>query len=166
MQSEAIIAAIDKLAEKFGIAIDWTSSNIVPCVQEIANKYVAMKITSSYVWLGIGIACIIAALVFLLMSNRQSKSFDNYSQQCRQAEKENADAEKEDADDENLEMLCRKRDDAKEIGFWYYFAAVLFGIGGVVIIIPTIFTLVKYYMAPEIQVIEYIRHFVRWGTIG
>ena len=151
MQNDAIITAINTLAEKFGIAVDWTSSNIVPCVQEIANKYVAMKITSSYVWFGIGIACIIVAVVFLLMANKQSKSFDNYSQQCRQAKKENA-------DDEDLKMLCKKRDNAKELAYWYYFVATLFGIGGVLIIIPTIFTLVKYYMAPEIQVIEYIQY--------
>ena len=156
MQSEQIITVIDELAEKFGIAVDWASDNVISYIQEIASKYIAWKITSSYIWLGIGVICIIAAVVFLLMGNRQRKKSNNYSQLCRQAERENA-------DEEDIDALKDKRYDADQFMFGFYFIAALLGIVGFLIIIPTIFTLVKYYMTPEIQFFEYIRSMtLRW----
>ncbi len=155
MQSEQIIAVIDELAEQFGIAIDWASDNVISYIQEIASKYIAWKIISSYIWLGIGVICIIAAVVFLLMGNRQRKKRNNYSQLCRQA--------KENADKKDIDALKDKRYDADQFMFGFYFIAALLGIAGFLIIIPTIFTLVKYYMAPEIQFFEYIRSItLRW----
>lgn len=53
--SEEIIKILDALAEKFGLAIDWTSANILPYLQQLCGKYVTYEIATSVVWILIGI---------------------------------------------------------------------------------------------------------------
>ena len=53
--SEEIIKILDALAEKFGLAIDWTSANVLPYLQQLCGKYVTYEIATSVVWILIGI---------------------------------------------------------------------------------------------------------------
>lgn len=53
--SEEIIEVLDALGEKFGIAINWTSENVMPYLQQLCNKYVTYEIATSVVWMLIGI---------------------------------------------------------------------------------------------------------------
>lgn len=50
--SDQIIQVLDALCEKFGIAIDWTSENIVPYVATLIPKLVSYEIWSSVAWMG------------------------------------------------------------------------------------------------------------------
>lgn len=59
--SDGIIKVLDSLADKFGIAIDWTSSNILPYLQELCTKYVRYEIATSIIWLIVGIICLVFA---------------------------------------------------------------------------------------------------------
>lgn len=52
-----VVEVIDALCEKFGIAIDWTSENIVPYAQSLIDKIVNYKLYTSIFWL-----CIIPLL--------------------------------------------------------------------------------------------------------
>lgn len=38
--NNTIIEILNYLGEKFNIAIDWTSENVVPYIQELFNKFV------------------------------------------------------------------------------------------------------------------------------
>lgn len=53
--SEEVIKILDALAEKFGLAIDWTSANVLPYLQQLCGKYVTYEIATSVVWMIIGI---------------------------------------------------------------------------------------------------------------
>ena len=53
--SEEVIKILDALAEKFGLAIDWTSANALPYLQQLCGKYVTYEIATSVVWMLIGI---------------------------------------------------------------------------------------------------------------
>ena len=53
--SEEVIKVLDALAEKFGIAIDWTSANVFPYLQQLCGKYVRYEIVTSIVWMLVGI---------------------------------------------------------------------------------------------------------------
>lgn len=53
--SEEIIKILDALAEKFGLAIDWTSANVIPYLQQLCNKYVTYEIVTSIIWILISI---------------------------------------------------------------------------------------------------------------
>lgn len=47
--SEQIIQVLDNLGEKFGLAIDWSSKNILPYVNELMNKAISYEL-----WMNIG----------------------------------------------------------------------------------------------------------------
>lgn len=47
--SNQIIEVLDALCEKFGIAIDWTSQNVMPYVQELMKKAVNYELWTSIV---------------------------------------------------------------------------------------------------------------------
>lgn len=53
--SEEVIKILDTIAEKFGLAIDWTSANVLPYLQQLCGKYVTYEIVTSVVWMLIGI---------------------------------------------------------------------------------------------------------------
>lgn len=59
--SEEIIKVLDALAEKFGLAVDWTSANVIPYLEKLCGKYVNYEIATSVVWLLLGIICLFAA---------------------------------------------------------------------------------------------------------
>lgn len=61
--SDQIIQVLDYLGEKLGVSIDWTSENILPYVQTLCSNYINWEIATSIVWLIIGIALIILAII-------------------------------------------------------------------------------------------------------
>ena len=54
--SEQVIKVLDAVCDKFGIAIDWTSNNVIPYIQELGNKIITYDICVSIMWLVIGSA--------------------------------------------------------------------------------------------------------------
>ena len=52
--SEQVIKVLDVVCDKFGIAIDWTSNNVIPYIQQLGNKIITYDICNSIVWLVIG----------------------------------------------------------------------------------------------------------------
>ena len=47
--SEEIIKVLDALAEKFGVAVDWTSANVIPYLEQLCSKCVNYEIATSFV---------------------------------------------------------------------------------------------------------------------
>lgn len=64
--SSEIIEVLDYLGEKFGIAIDWTSNNVLPYLQTLVDKFIKWEISTSIVW--IIIAAFIIAIIIGLMN--------------------------------------------------------------------------------------------------
>ena len=48
--SEEIIKVLDELGKRFGIAIDWTSENVLPYAEELAKKFVNYEVATSILW--------------------------------------------------------------------------------------------------------------------
>jgi len=61
--SEQIIQVIDALCEKFGIAINWTSENVIPYIEVLCGKLIAYEIGTSIAWMVIMILLSIASIV-------------------------------------------------------------------------------------------------------
>ena len=59
--SSQFIEVLDALCNKIGIAIDWTSQNVVPYVTDLATRIITYEISTSAAWI------IIAAIVFLII---------------------------------------------------------------------------------------------------
>lgn len=68
--SEEIIKVLDALGEKFGIAINWTSENVMPYLQQLCRKYITYEIATSVVWLLIGI-CLLFIGKYLIEKAKQ-----------------------------------------------------------------------------------------------
>ena len=64
--SSEIIEVLDYLGEKFGIAIDWTSNNVLPYLQALVDKFIKWEISTSILW--IAIAIFIIAMIIVLMN--------------------------------------------------------------------------------------------------
>ena len=61
--SEQIIQVLDALGEKIGIAVDWTSQNVVPVAQQICERYIRYEIVMSILWIVLELG-IITGLIF------------------------------------------------------------------------------------------------------
>ena len=75
--SDEIIKVLDVLAEKFGLAVDWSASNVIPYLEQLCGKYVNYEIATSVVW-------ILIASVFMFVAYRIYKKchkyeYDNYN---------------------------------------------------------------------------------------
>ena len=58
--SSQFIEVLDALCDKIGIAIDWTSQNVVPYVTDLAARIITYEIWTSAAWI------VIAVIVFLI----------------------------------------------------------------------------------------------------
>ena len=58
--SSQFIEVLDALCEKFGIAIDWTSKNVMPYLTDLAARIITYEIWTSAAWI------VIMAIVFLI----------------------------------------------------------------------------------------------------
>ena len=58
--SSQFIEVLDALCDKIGIAIDWTSQNVVPYVTDLAARIITYEIWTSTAWI------VIAAILFLI----------------------------------------------------------------------------------------------------
>ena len=63
--SQEIIKVLDNLAQKFGIAIDWTSQNILPYLQDLMSRYISLQNAYAVTW--IVISAIILIISFIIM---------------------------------------------------------------------------------------------------
>lgn len=64
MVSNQIIEVLNEICNKFGLAIDWTSKNVQPYLQDLIAKCVAYKFATSIMWLIFGIlVCAIGSVL-------------------------------------------------------------------------------------------------------
>ena len=56
---DQIIAVINDLCQKFGVAIDWTSENVVPYIEDLCARYIQFEIQTSIAW----IVCMVSVTV-------------------------------------------------------------------------------------------------------
>ena len=61
--SEQIIQVLDALCEKFGLAIDWTSENVIPYITTLGGKLISYEIWTSVFWIGFMIVLTIASVI-------------------------------------------------------------------------------------------------------
>lgn len=61
--SEQIIQVINALCEKFGIAINWTSENVLPYIELLCRKLVTYEVATSIAWIVIWASLSIGGIV-------------------------------------------------------------------------------------------------------
>lgn len=76
--SEQIIQIIDKLCENFGIVLDWSSSNVIPYIQELSNRLIKYEVFTSLIWIILGVLLISASGLFLRNTVKNNKNNKEY----------------------------------------------------------------------------------------
>ena len=71
--SDEIIKVLDSLSEKFGIAIDWTSQNVMPYLQDLINRFISLQNGKAIVWIVILSILVIATIIFIIVGIRLGK---------------------------------------------------------------------------------------------
>lgn len=74
--SEEIIKVLDALGEKFGVAINWTSENVMPYLQQLCRKYITYEIATSVVWLLVGICSLFVGKYLIEKTKQYWKKYE------------------------------------------------------------------------------------------
>lgn len=71
-----VVEVINVLCDKLGVAIDWTSANILPYVQDLMGRFIKMEIAKSVFW----VCFAVVGLTFLgcLLIVFSTKAKDNW----------------------------------------------------------------------------------------
>lgn len=77
--SDQIIKVLDNLGQKFGVAVDWTQSNIVPYVQDLGGRIVKYEMITSIIYIIFYLIALVGTcFVFKLLIKRIKKPKENY----------------------------------------------------------------------------------------
>lgn len=78
--SDQIIAVLNDLCEKFGIAINWTSENVIPYLTELCGRYITYEIAISVAWIVVDIATITCLYNIVKYTHKKLKGNWEYNE--------------------------------------------------------------------------------------
>lgn len=62
--SDEVIKILEYLCSKIGVTIDWTSSNVLPYIQQLGEKFIKWEIGTSIGWIVLAVVSTIIAFIF------------------------------------------------------------------------------------------------------
>ena len=125
--SQEIINVLDYLGQKFGIAIDWTSENVVPYLQDLGARYIKYEVFTSITWMvAIPVITIIIGIIVAIL-HKKAKACD--------------------WDDGYAATVFA-------IIFWLIFIAMSFA--SIFVVCTQVFDIIECYTLPEKVILEYL----------
>ena len=131
--SKEIIAIFNYLGEKFGIAIDWTSENVMPYLKELCGRYINYEIATSIFWMIIIPVITMILVIPLAICHKKAKEA-NW--------------------DFNYEMMP-----CLALFLWVIFAIMCFV--SVIVIGFQIFDIIECYTLPEKVILDYLNSLIK-----
>lgn len=128
--SQEIINVLNYLGQQFGIAVDWTSENVMPYLQELCSRYIKYEVFTSIAWMVIipVITLIIAIPLIILHKKANSLGWDeNY----------------------HFGICC------STVCFWIAFGIMAFA--SICVICTQVFDIIECYTLPEKVILEYLK---------
>lgn len=77
--SEEITKILNDLGERFGIAIDWTSQNILPYLQDLMSRFISLRNTQAIIWIIISLIFILTTTIIIIKMIKKLKKLDKNS---------------------------------------------------------------------------------------
>lgn len=71
--SDEIIKVLDNLGQKFGIAIDWTSQNILPYLQDLMYRYVSLQNTKAIIWIVLISVLLLITIILMIIGIKKAR---------------------------------------------------------------------------------------------
>ena len=59
---------LQELAKQFGLALDWSNKNIIPYLQDLAQRVITYEFRSSIFWIVIGVIIILIGIAAMFLS--------------------------------------------------------------------------------------------------
>lgn len=79
MKADEIIKVLNDLCEKFGIAIDWSSKNVLPYIQKLGDRIVAYELWTSVIWILVNLLLFVVSIIVFVKVTKwcNSEDFDD-----------------------------------------------------------------------------------------
>ena len=84
MKADEIIKVLNDLCEKFGIAIDWSSKNVLPYIQKLGERIVAYELWTSVIWIIVNLLLFIGSVIVFVKVTKWSNSENFDVNDCEQ----------------------------------------------------------------------------------
>ena len=65
--AQDMIEVMEYLSDKFGVVVDWSSTDLVPYLKEICNKIVAYKQGIAWLWIIVAIVLAVAGIALIIL---------------------------------------------------------------------------------------------------
>lgn len=75
--SEEIIKVLNDLGNRLGIAIDWSSQNIMPYLQDLMTRFIGLQNTKAIIWISLLSLGIILTIIFMIIGIKIGKKEDD-----------------------------------------------------------------------------------------
>lgn len=72
---EEVIQVLDYLADKMGIAIDWTGENVMPYINDIFIRFIKWEKATSVAWIVIFSMLIVASIISIIFIFKTYKGY-------------------------------------------------------------------------------------------
>lgn len=59
---------LQELAKQFGLVLDWSNSNVIPYLQDLAQRVITYEFRSSIFWIVIGVIIILIGVAAMFLS--------------------------------------------------------------------------------------------------
>ena len=145
MNSNQVIEILNEICNKLGIAVDWTSENILPQVKIVCEKLVKYFIVQRSIMCSFGFlfVCVVIAYGISLL-----KQF----LQCRTTGKD------------NFLFVYYKLSDSTDLQSYTWIInviAIVIGLTGIILLGLGLPQLIKWLTVPEIAIIEYLTDMIK-----
>ena len=77
MNSDEIIKLLDDLAERFGVAIDWSSKEVLPYLEDLMGRCANYLIAQNVICVIVGITLVLAGVFLVKRSGGSFQSLDD-----------------------------------------------------------------------------------------
>lgn len=132
--SEEVIKILDDLSQRFGIAIDWSSQNILPYLQDLMTRLIQYKNVQAILWIVVSVIMfIVTGIVLKVVLKYIGKYYDS------------------------LDSHLYDEDRALAKGLAWFIAGI-FIFAFILVMILNIRGLIQNICLPEATIIEYIKN--------
>ena len=81
--SQQLAGVLDALAERFGLAIDWSSTNVVPYIKDLMARFARYEIAESIIWIvSIGVISGIIVGAWRYVAKKHKKESSDGTWKC------------------------------------------------------------------------------------
>ena len=128
--SQEIINVLNYLGQKFGIAIDWTSENVIPYLQDLGARYIKYEAFTSIAWMVVIPVITIIIAIPLVITHKKANA-------CGW-------------DDNHHFGIC-----CTTVILWILFLFMVFT--SICVVCTQVFDIIECYTLPEKVIFEYVK---------